>query len=255
MEVGRIETPIYEEANGVMFKMSLYKVFSLASRAKRGEAVAWEEISAMLTLTLGSVQQIRQEIPTHPSDRYNLLVPYEFFANGELEKHRAKYGDRFDIDWVSGPSPEIFITNVRAKASGRETKTVVLVPSYLPTKQLEELTKIGIRFVRVNTRELLSARSDKPEDRERFQVDTYAMMILLRRVDDSITAESSIYRLLSFYLRTHFNFSDKIAIDDYIQAITKSDIGKLILGILAYRPAKAYDVPEYKNVAASLISA
>jgi hypothetical protein len=77
----------------------------------------------------------------------------------------------------------------------------------------------------------------------------------LRQIDNNTPADSPIYRLLSFYLKTHFNFSDKIAIDDYIQAITKSDIGKLILGILAYRPAKAYDVPEYKNVAETLISA
>jgi len=195
------------------------------------------------------------QIPTHPNERYNLLVTSEFFANGELEKHRTEYGDRFDLDRVSGTSSEQFVDNILAKASGKETRTIALVPNDLPAEQLERLAKVGIRFIRVNTTDLQKARADKDANREKFQIDTYAMMLLLRRVDNSITANSSIYRLLSFYLRSHFALTNEIAVDDYIMAIVNNDVARLIKGYLAYRPAEAYETPDYNKVAVTLISA
>lgn len=148
-----------------------------------------------------------------------------------------------------------FVTNVLAKAAGNETRTVVLVPSDLPKEHLETLIKSGIRFVMANTTELLNARTDNNEYRAKFQLDTYAVMLLARAIDDKIDRSSPIYRLLSLYLKTHFTFAEKIAIDDYIMAITKNEIPKLVQGILAYRPAQAYDRPDYGKVAAALISA
>ncbi|MDP2928654.1 MAG: hypothetical protein Q8O01_01140, partial [Candidatus Omnitrophota bacterium] len=79
--------------------------------------------------------------------------------------------------------------------------------------------------------------------------------ILSRRIDNTITADSAIYRLLSFYLKSHFALTDMIVVDDYIMAIVNNDVSKLIKGCLLYRPAKPYDTPDYNNVAASLISA
>lgn len=213
------------------------------------------EIDTMILLVSGSVLEIRQQISTHPSERYNLLVTSEFFANGELDEHRAKYGDRFDLDRVSGGSLKQFVDNILAKAAGKETKTIALVPNDLPAEQLEKLTKVGIRFVRVNALDLQKAKSDKDANREKFQVDTYATMLLLRRIDNSITADSSIYKLLSFYLKSHFSLTDRIAIDDYIMAIINKDVTRLIKGCLSYRPAQPYETPNYNNVAASLISA
>jgi len=49
--------------------------------------------------------------------------------------------------------------------------------------------------------------------------------------------------------------TDKIAIDDYIIAIVNNDVARLIKGCLTYRPAQPYEVPDYSNIAASLISA
>ncbi|MBF0494780.1 MAG: hypothetical protein HQL28_06610 [Candidatus Omnitrophica bacterium] len=195
------------------------------------------------------------EIPTHQNERYSLLVTSEFFTNGEFETHKAKYGDRFDLDRISGKSPEQFVDNILAKAAGKETKTVALVPNDLPAGQLERLIKVGIRFARVDASSLRKAKSDKDTDREKFQVDTYAMMLLLRRIDNSLTPDSSIYRLLTFYLKSHFALTDKMAADQYIKAILDNDVAGLIKGYLAYRPAKPYDVPNYNTVAAALISA
>ncbi len=215
------------------------------------EVSSEEEIAAMDNLA----KEAGLEIPTHPSQHYTLLLTSEFFGNGELEEHKAKYGDRFDLDRISGKSPEQFVDNILAKAAGKEARTIALVPNDLAAEQLERLTKVGIRFVRVNTTDLQKARADRDANREKFQVDTYAMMLLLRRIDNSITADSSIYRLLSFYLKSHFALTDKIAIDDYIMAIVNNDIARLIKGYLTYRPAQPYEAPNYNNVAASLISA
>jgi hypothetical protein len=120
---------------------------------------------------------------------------------------------------------------------------MALVPNDLSAEQLERLTKVGIRFIRVNTADLQKAKIDKDADREKFQIDTYAMMLLLRRIDNSITADSFLYRLLSFYLKSHFELADKVAIDDYITAIVNNDVAKLIKGYLAYRPAQPYEAP------------
>lgn len=199
--------------------------------------------------------QAGAQVPTQANTRYNLLVTEQFFRNGELNEHKAKYGDRFDLDRVSGATPEQFIQNVLAKSAGKETRTVVLVPNDLPKEQLERLANAGIRFVMTNTNELISARTNKDEYRAKFQLDTYIVMLLTRAIDNTTDRSSPVYRLLSFYLRTHFTFAETIAIDDYIMAIAKNEIGKLIQGILSYRPAKAYDKPDYEKVAATLIAA
>ncbi|MBU0605278.1 MAG: pyruvate, phosphate dikinase [Candidatus Omnitrophica bacterium] len=207
-----------------------------------------QEITAMVSLASEAGAPMSME-------RYNLLVTSDFFANGELEGHRAKYGDRFDLDRISGVSTEQFVDNILAKASGKETKTIALVTNDLSAEQLERLTKVGIRFVRVDTVGLLRAKADEDADREKFQIDTYAMMLLLRRIDSSITADSSIYRLLSFYLKSHFELTGAIAVDDYINAVVTNDVMKLIRGLLLYRPIEQYRVPDYNNVAATLVSA
>lgn len=200
------------------------------------------------------------QIPTHPNARYTLLITSEFFANGELKEQQQTYGDRFNLDAVSGSTADQFIANVLANPNVVKDRTIVLLPNELPNGKFEDkhfqaLKDAGIRFIITNRNELLKARADQDAYRAKFQQDTYAMMLLVRAIDDTVTADSAIYRLLSFYLKTHFSFTDKMVIDDYIMAIAKNEIGKLIQGILAYRPAQAYDKPEYEKVAATLIAA
>ena len=196
-------------------------------------------------------------IPTHPDKRYTLLATSEFFANGELAEHQTRYGDRFDLDSIvvrAQDSPEKFVDKVLAKASGIETRTIALVPQGLAEEQLKRLTDAGIRFIRTDEGALLKARGDEKELREKFQQNTYVMMLLARRIDGSITKESSIYRLLNFYLRSHFSL-DNISALAYIEAIVSGNIAMLIKGLLSYRPAEPYQVPDYDTIAATLIAA
>jgi len=219
-------------------------------------AIAQQNIAAMILLAHGAGLQI----PTHPNNRYNLLVTSEFFANGELKDHQQAYSDRFNVDAVSGSTADQFIQNVLNNPNAVKDRTIVLLPNELAQGKFEEshfqmLKDAGIRFIITDRNELLTAKTDKDAYRAKFQQDTYAVMLLVRSIDDTMTADSPIYRLLDFYLKTRFSFTDKIAVDDYIMAIANSDILKLIKGCLLYRPAQAYDTPNYNNVAASLMSA
>ena len=141
------------------------------------------------------------------------------------------------------------------KTHGKEAKTVVLVPDELPAALLEKLTAAGIRFVRASASLLLRARDDRDPYRMKFQIDTYATMLLVRHVTKGIEKDSATYRMLSFFLKSHFNL-DNVAIDDYINAIVNDEVLKLIRGLLSYRPILQYDArKDYERIAEALISA
>ena len=95
----------------------------------------------------------------------------------------------------------------------------------------------------------------KERSRSEFQRNTYAMMLLARFIDKDMAEDSPAYRLLRFYIKTHFNLSDEITPEKYIEAIIGKDVATLIKGILSYIPMRAYRVPDYGEVAAALISA
>ncbi|MCM8760822.1 MAG: hypothetical protein NC938_04650 [Candidatus Omnitrophica bacterium] len=211
-----------------------------------------DEMTHMATLA----REAGLMIPTHPQERYTLLIASEFYRNGELEEHRNRYGDRFDLDSVSGQTFDHFVDNVLAKAAGKEGRSIALVPFELSEYHLRKLTQAGVRFIRTSTQDLLSAKAEKDSYREQFQLDTYAMMLLARRIDKDTPQDSPIYRVLSFYLKSHFNLYDGIAAEDYINAIINDDVLKLIKGILSYRPIEAYDArKEYESISQALISA
>lgn len=213
--------------------------------------------TAMIAVMKALASEAGKDIPVFDDTRYNLLVTEQFFTNGELADHQQKYGSRFDLNMVSGRDANQFIDNVLAKAKDKEARTVALVPNDLPMDQIEKLTTANIRFIMVNANELADMRASKDADREKFQLDTYAIMLLVRRIDSTITADSSIYRALSFFMKTHFAFTeDDITVTDYINAIVNGQFAKMIKAYLAYRPSKPYDAEtEYKGIAAALLSA
>jgi len=197
------------------------------------------------------------KMPTHMKTRYTFLLCEGFFKDdAEFEKHQNddRFKDRFEIDRISGSISDQFIDNILAKTKD-PNRTVALVPNNLTAEQLEILTDKGIRFVRTNTPVLLGARNSDDPNREQFQLDTYAIMFAVRRMDESIGKNSSVYRTLSFYVRSHFELLDEIEAEEYIQAVVDGTVDTLINGYLAYRPAEPYDDPTYGTIAARLISA
>jgi hypothetical protein len=228
---------------------SISKVAEVNSKAT--EIVETAEIDAAITLA----PQAGLEIPTHPDTRYTLLMTEQFFANGDFAKDQARYGDRFNLDRVSGQTSTKFVDNILAKAKGIENRTIALVPDDLPETELQRFIVAGVRFIRTDVGVLLKARAEKDAYREKFQLDTYVMMLLTRRIDRDIAKDSGLYQTLSFYIRSHFGFTEVVAVDDYILAIVNNELAKLIKGYLTYRPAKAYDAPKYEQVAAALIAA
>ncbi|MDP8298491.1 MAG: hypothetical protein P9L88_01100 [Candidatus Tantalella remota] len=194
------------------------------------------------------------ENTTHPNKRYTLIMTSEFFANGELGEQKKRYGDRFELDSVSARDGEQFVDKVLARAKDVEARTVVLVPESLEEEQLKRLTNVGIRFLRVDTSELLEGRSDDKAERNSFQQNTYVMMLLTRHITKDTAEDSAVYRLLKFFIGTHFSL-DALSVKAYMDAIVKNRIPVLIRGLLSYKPAEAYRMPEYDKVAATLIAA
>ncbi len=205
-----------------------------------------------------------EEISTAEGERCNVLLPAAFFVNGEqLKAHQGEYGDRFELQMISGQNTEQFFENILAKARGKEKRTVALIPKdYLSDERLKELAKLGIRFISTTEKELNKAMGDSY--REKFQRDTYATLPLVRSITKDTPKDSHLYRALSFYLRTHFAFTlaegEKLTVEDYINAIVTSDtdpekIAILVKGCFLYRPTEKYAIPAYEQVAATLLSA
>lgn len=206
--------------------------------------------------------EVGKEIPTHPADpnnlRYTLLMPFEFFGNkkDEAEKHQSNYADRFNLDFVSATSHEQYIDKIISLAKVRETKTIAMVSRDIPEEQLERLTKLGIRFIRVDTDKMLGDRSELRDSWKNFQENTYAIMLLVRHIDkEKHDKNSSTYRTLSFYLRTHFNLEEEASIENYIDAIMEGNISTLLKGLLYTSPMIPLEMPDYNNIAKVLLSA
>jgi len=197
------------------------------------------------------------KMPTHLKTRYTFLLCEGFFKDdAEFTKHQKdnRFKDRFNIDRISGSTSDQLMGNILAKTQD-PNRTVALVPNDLTAKQLKILTDKGIRIVRTNTPVLLGARNNDDPNREQFQLDTYAIMFAVRRMDKNIGKDSSVYRTLSFYVRSHFKLLDEIEAEEYIRAVVNGTVDILINGYLAYRPAKPYEAPTYGTIAARLISA
>jgi len=244
---------LLQQYSAITSEANLQMLLGRAAAAfKEGRAA--DTHSDMPVLEFEAAGQAGLEIPTHPDKRYMLLMTSEFFANGELAEHQALYGDRFDLDDISAETDQQFVDKALAKAKGVEERTIVLVSDKMSADKLRALTDAKIRFIRTNTDKLLEARADKKPERNRFQQDTYVTMLLARCVNRETGPDSSIYRLLRFYLKTRFHL-DAVSAEEYISALITGDIALLIKGLLSYRPMDPYDVPEYEKVAATLISA
>lgn len=198
------------------------------------------------------------EIPTHERLRYTLLLPQLFYGGADLREDQARFGDRFELDIVPGLDTDMFIRNLRGRVRNRERSSIVLVPNDLkiPDAVLKELAGLGVRFMQVDAQALSALKGEPAAERARFRTDTYAIMWLARFISADATKDDATYRLLRYYLETHFAFSGNLAADDYIQALVKGDIAKIILACLSYRPIVPHDaVADYHAIAETLISA
>ncbi len=221
------------------------------------DAVLAAKVKQNINKTFAEVALSSLEIPTNAYNRYKLIVPFEFFGNDDREfnVHEFLYGDRFYLDYISDKDKTRYIDKVLASAAEFKGRTIALVPDDTTVEDLERLNQAGVRFIRVNLDALLHARIEEEGYKHilHFQQNTYAMMLLARRISE-INPESSIYRTLSFFIETHFNLKD-VEVSDYIKAIVNNQVAILINGILAFRPAEAYDMPEYYEIAPALTSA
>ncbi|MFH1790736.1 MAG: hypothetical protein ABH885_01985 [Candidatus Omnitrophota bacterium] len=208
--------------------------------------------------------QAGRMIPTHPeSEQYTLLMPYNFYAdNDEFKNQKREFGNRFNLERVMTQDPGEFLEKALALAlaKGRESKAIVLIPEEnaqkLTEHELGQLAQAGVRFIVTSANVLEKAKAAAAADRNKFQMNTYAMMLLARHINGEMDEESPIYKLLSFYVRTHFELAKGVGVRDFVNAVIHSTVSVLIKGHLSYRPARPFDSrEEYDRISRSLVFA
>ncbi|MDO8536103.1 MAG: hypothetical protein Q7S30_03750 [Candidatus Omnitrophota bacterium] len=225
------------------------KAFLICPRAS-----ASGEVSDMIAIAPDAAAEI-----TKVADGlYTLMMPFNFYKGDEFNNDLDEYRSRFNNERVGGDTLKELVENIIKDAKGREEKTVALIPKHMIDETSKDLLKsladLKIRFIiaDITSDALLDNNKDK---RHEYRSNAYAIMLLTRHINEGMEG-SSAYRMLEFYLTTHFGFSEKVAVANYIEAIKKGDIIELIKGWLAYRPAERYDaVKEYNSISASLIFA
>lgn len=200
------------------------------------------------------------------SGKYNLILPFEFFAEGDFRKHQNRYGNRFNFDRVGGITGDMgeFIKNVLAKVRpGEADRTVVVVPQArdLTPRHLDELTRAGLRYVVMKLGDINIANNAElkrdDDERLRFQEHVYDVMLLFRYLDEDTLNDSRVYGVAGAYIRSYFEFTDdQLTVEAFIEAIKKADAAQLIKGLLSYRQFRRYDAAEeHRAISAPLVFA
>lgn len=184
---------------------------------------------------------------------YMFLLPSAFFKEKELSLHRQKYREFFKIAVVGGNGRE-FVDNAITQSDGKGNRAVLLVPDDIGEDDLARITREGIRFIRVDKRSLVEAQKQGADERDSFQNNVYRLMLLVRCINGKTREDSTFYDILKTYLK-HLVQLDNISPEEYVDAIRKGDITRLVKGLLLYRPMTQYRPPEYDTAVAALLSA
>lgn len=231
----------------------------------KNEAVAAYDIrEKSIDDEIGSMKSAAEEagfdIAKIPDEPYTLMLPFEFYRNNEFNDDSEEYGEyKFERQRIGGDDLEGLVKNILGNSKGKETRSVALIPKRMVDDSgrskdlLKKLADSKIRFILAD---IASASLDNDKDRRHeYRSNTYAIMLLTRYIDEGMEGTKA-YRLLGFYLRTHFGLAESVSAENYIEAIKKGDVSELIKSYLAYRPSERYDaVKEYHTISASLIFA
>lgn len=183
---------------------------------------------------------------------YNYIVPAEFSPKG--------YTSRFNFQTYGGTTggdADKLIENIKSKiVEGEEKLTIALVPKVtgLTAAHLTGLIEAKIKFVLIDPNDVLGLSANARG--EQFKEHTYAAMALIRFADNETLRDPLIYSGLSYYLRSHFQFDEKMSTRDYIEAVKTGKVNELIRGYVSYRVFERFDaIPEHRTISASLIFA
>ena len=183
--------------------------------------------------------------------KYDYIIPQEFASEDDKD-----YDRRFNFQTYSGMThvnADKLMDNIINKIQpGRKDNTIALVPRMkdLTPAHLDKLTKANIKFVLIDPNDALEHKTGQ------FKEHTYAAMELIRFADKDTLPDSLIYAGLSYYLKSHFDFTEKMAFGDYIEAIRTGKVNELIKGYVSYKVFQHYDaIPEHRTIAKPLIFA
>ncbi|MDD5428494.1 MAG: hypothetical protein PHI58_04580, partial [Candidatus Omnitrophica bacterium] len=212
-----------------------------------------ESIAMISNIAESAGRQISDE---HASP-YTLAVPLEMFKDkDEFEKRQSEFGSRFNLICTSAltADPETFVQNLMSNIPEERRRGVIaLVPSSLKAEHLEELKKAGMRFIPVSD-QLAKVKDYTEDDREMFQVNTFAGMLVLRHINDYQNIDSVVYRISKFYALRHITLKDGITLQEFIKAVVDGNIGILVK--VCFEPTQPKDAKkEHDDISRPLIFA
>ena len=210
-----------------------------------------------------AAEEAGKQIPTNiPDGRYELIVDYglhddEDEYKADIRGYELEHGghigagDRFDLTRANTSDVENILAHVKNPES-----TIVQVSGELAENDVLKLKKKapGIRVIRVDTPGLMDEDNDSVRRHHRF--DLYAMMLAARKItDNDIKRTTSIYRVLQFFVNTHYKDGDEDIASAFIHALVNNELAVVIKYNLSFCPAGPWAKPGYHTIADTLVSA
>ena len=205
-------------------------------------------------------------IPTRKDEQYTLLVDNNIYRDkDEYEKDIAGYmlsdgrclgaGDRFNLKSVNTADVDNILAHIKDPK-----RTIVQISNSLSIEDVMRLLNRapGIRIINVDTKDFKYDKELTDDARRDCRFDIYAMMLAARRITkEDIASQNSIYRVLSFMINTHFKDGSQNVAPLYIEALinVSANLDVIIKTNLSYKPIRRWNIPSYKAVSATLISA
>lgn len=230
--------------------------------------------------TIQNIDIIREKGPIvgkqiwDQAGKLNVIVPFEFFSEGDIRKLQTKYGSRLNFDRVGGMTGTMdnFIENILgdpAKSKqgkirpGEAKQTAVIVPrtNDLTPAHLARLQDAGLKYVVMSLADINIANNRElmgdDEKRLRFQEHVLDVAIFFRYLDKETLADSLVYNTAIAYIKAYFKFpADDITPETFIKAIEDGDASQLIGWLLSYEKFQRYDaIPEHRTLTAPMIFA
>jgi hypothetical protein len=251
-----------DQATGILHSLAEKGVLDIIDLPNRSRQFKLTE-DARIGIMARSANEVGLQIPTHSDERYTLIVNNDLYKNRELEADVKGYqlygrhvgaGDRFGLMACDTSK----VNNILSKVSDA-ARTVVQVAEGFSEADAAELMRRapGIRIMRIDTAGFKYDQALDNESRRNCRFNLYAMMLAARKITkEDVLQNSAAYRLLSFFVNTHFKDGAEDIAESYIDALINSDkIAFIINHNLSYKPAKRWRRPTYSTVAAALISA
>lgn len=212
-------------------------------------STAIEPDMANTEIAMSEAGEAGSRIPTSESEHNVILVPTEFFGNGELDNYQSTYANRFNLVGISTKNAATFLDRVTNHPQLVKGRSIVIVPDEfgegrLEISHLKVLKDAGIKFVVASRNSMLNVKKFGETIRENFWGNEFGTVDVLCdiRPDDKGNATFNTAERL---VQRRINLPKGMTAADYIKAFVTNDVVKLINAQL--KPIQSEDIEAYHH--------